>query len=59
MACEPWDIRRVLITQIGFVQIVDEAPAVIAERMCVTQVLSISVFFCAPGVGGVVSQLNL
>lgn len=35
-------IRRVLITQIGLVQIVEEAPAVIAERICVTQVFPIS-----------------
>lgn len=42
-AAEDWDIRRVFMTQMGLVQIVEEAPAVIAERICVTHFLSISV----------------
>lgn len=44
VAAEDWDIRRVFITQMGLVQIVEEAPAVIAERICVTHFFSISVF---------------
>jgi hypothetical protein len=35
------DIKRVLITQIGFVQSVEQAPAVIAETTCFTHVCSI------------------
>lgn len=30
-------MRRVLITHIGFVQIVDVPPAIMADKMCVTQ----------------------
>lgn len=41
-AAEDWDIRRVFMTQMGLVQIVEEAPAVIAESICVTHFLSIS-----------------
>lgn len=41
-AAEDCDIRRVLITQMGLVQIVEEAPAVKAERICVTHFVSIS-----------------
>jgi hypothetical protein len=34
---EAWDIRRVLMTQIGLVQMVDEAPPAKAAITCVTK----------------------
>lgn len=42
MECEACDMRRVLITHIGLVQIVDVPPAIMADKMCVIQCCLIS-----------------
>ena len=60
-------MRRVLITQIGLVQMVLEPPAIMAERMCVSHcclgsggvlgglviILHLMMICCRAGVGGV------